>query len=111
MAIRPKSDWLVVKYEKPPEKIGSIVLPETNSVRRASKGEVLAVGPGRWRGKRFIPTMVKPGERIAFFTANLETKQGKAIVNAVQDLGDNVGMLREEDILFVIPPGVEVDVA
>ena len=43
---------------------------------------------------------VQPGDRVVFFRENLEHQQGKAIMGVLQHLGDNIGMIRADDILF-----------
>lgn len=92
-----------------PEKIGSLYTVHGDRVRM---GTVLAVGPGRYTdlGKR-IPIGVEKGERIAFFRENLEHQQGKQLLAALQDLGDDLGMLRGPDVLFVVAPGAEIQLS
>lgn len=108
LKIRPLSDWTVVKCEPIQEKIGSIVLLHGRRIRFA---EVLAVGPGRvWKGSKFpAPTGLAVGDRIAFFRETLETQQGKEIVRVLQDLGDDLGLIRAQDVLFVVAPGAVVE--
>jgi len=107
--IRPLNDWVLVRCEPIPEMIGSIIVPNGTRVRA---GEVLAVGPGRvYRDKNVrTPPDVQVGERVAFFRETLETQQGKTVAGILQDLGDDLGLIRATDVLFVIPPGMEVDV-
>jgi len=80
---------------------------------RVRFAEVIAVGPGRYyKGKKHpVPVDASPGDRIAFFRETLETQQGKNIVGALQELDEkDLGVIRATDILFVIAPGVEIDV-
>lgn len=44
---------------------------------------------------------VQEGDRVCFFRENFETQQGKEVMRVVQQLEDNVGMIRRDDILFV----------
>ena len=106
--IRPLNDWLLVRCEKIPEKIGAIIVPNGTRVRT---GEVLAAGPGRFYKdqKARTPVDVSVGDRVAFFRETLETQQGKQIVSVLHDIGDDIGLIRATDVLFVIPPGVKVD--
>ena len=108
MKLRPLNDWVLVKCEVIPEKIGNIFLPHGTRMRT---GEVLAVGPGRVYKdqKHRTPPDVTVGERVAFFRETLETQQGKTIVGVLQDLGDDLGLIRASDILFIVPPGTVVD--
>lgn len=101
MKVRPLQDWVILRLFDE-EKLSTVI--HVLSENRTRKGEVLAVGPGRRRGKRFIPTQVQPGDIAAFFIGNLRTKQGKQLTSVVSELVDGTGMIREEDILFVCPP-------
>jgi co-chaperonin GroES (HSP10) len=106
MRVRPLLDWLVVHLDPLPEETrGGIVLPQNSSgAERQRTGTVLRVGPGRWLyGKNARrPMGVQEGDRVCFFRENLEHQQGKAIQRVLQDLEDNVGMIREDDILYVL---------
>jgi hypothetical protein len=48
------------------------------------------------------PCVLKPGDRIVFFAAILETKQGRTIIHS---LPDGYSLVREIDVLFVIDEG------
>lgn len=67
---RPMADRILVRPDKPEEKIGRIVLPKSvmNARREIiDRGEVLSTGPGMLcaDGRRW-PMPVKAGERIIF---------------------------------------------
>jgi co-chaperonin GroES (HSP10) len=52
-----------------PEKIGSIFIPEmTRESLESERGTVLSVGKGYYdkQKKKFIPTTVKPGQRVVY---------------------------------------------
>ena len=102
MKITPLTDWLFVELE-PEQKISEVLEITTRNPIQTAK--VKAVGPGRVWGKKFLPTQVKPGERIAFFTANLEHKPGKTML---QHLEENHALIRETDILMVLEGDVKV---
>lgn len=111
MNVRPLHDVLIVELEPVRETTsGGLIVPATVSPSIRT-GRVLRAGPGRaWKplegGKKvFWPMDVRVGERVAFFTANLEHKQGRQICYV---LGDNEALLRETDVLFVVDDGVEV---
>lgn len=114
MRVKPLHDVVIVELEEPPSVTrGGIILPD--SVPKPLKvGRVLAVGPGVWKWNSrtgeewFQKTIVQPGERAVFLTANLETGQGKQLCWA---LGDGLGLIRENDILFIIPEGEDIEVA
>lgn len=91
-----------------PEKEGSIFLPNKGRVRTAT---VLRVGPGRPVGSRRVPVGVERGERVAFYREHLEHQQGKQIVAALRELGEDLGLIRGPDILFAFPMHEEVRVS
>ena len=101
--MRPLNDWVLVELEQEQTRVqdSGLILPGEDPVRFA---RVLKVGPGRCSqrtGKR-EPTEVKPGERICYFVAALQTKQGQAIVH---NLPDGQGLIKESDVLFIVPEG------
>lgn len=68
MQLKPLNDHVIVKpiAENETTKSG-IVLPETISKERPEKGEVIAVGSGKWmdNGQR-APMSVKIGDKVVF---------------------------------------------
>lgn len=104
--IRPLQDWVLVELEPEQSRVreSGLILTGEDPVRYA---KVLSAGPGRRYGKkqRLVRTEVKPGERVCFFVAALQTQQGKAIVH---QLPDNQGLIKESDVLGVIEGDVTV---
>lgn len=68
MQLRPLNDHVIVKaiIENETTKSG-IVLPETINKERPEKGEVIAVGAGKWldNGQR-APMSIKIGDKVVF---------------------------------------------
>jgi chaperonin GroES len=110
MKIKPLNDWaVIVPSEAITRTTGGIIIPETVREKPA-EGTVEAIGPGaleeeKWeekkkeKGKRkerkFIPTSVKPGERIMY-----DRYAGKKIdIN-----GEERVLVREKNILGILPP-------
>jgi chaperonin GroES len=95
MNIKPLNDRIVIKrFEAEDKTAGGILLPDS-AKNKPQKGEVLAVGPGRVLkdGKR-QPLQVKVGDTVLFTNwAGDEFKQSH---------GDNVLLMREEDVLAVV---------
>lgn len=91
---RPLHDRVLVRREPETEQVGSIIIPET-SRERCLKGDVLAVGPGRWIDGSFYPTQVKAGQRVLL---------SPSCNRNWPDLIENSGiiMVQEADILGVI---------
>lgn len=94
MKIRPLHDRVIVKRMEEERKTASgIVIPDT-ATEKPDQGEVLAVGPGKKDDKGGAIAMgVKVGDRVLF---------GKYAGQAVKIDGDEVLVMREEDIMGVI---------
>lgn len=94
MKLKPLNDRVLVKRLESEEKTaGGLYIPDT-AKEKPSKGQIIAVGPGKFdeQGKR-IPMTVQPGNEVLFNKyAGTEVKL------------DNVDhlVMREEDILAII---------
>ncbi|HSH98200.1 MAG: co-chaperone GroES [Methylophilaceae bacterium] len=94
MAIRPLHDRVIVKrLEEERTTASGIVIPDT-ATEKPDQGEILAVGPGKKddNGKN-IALDVKVGDKVLF---------GKYAGQSVKVNGEEVLVLREEDILGVV---------
>ncbi|MDR2160864.1 MAG: co-chaperone GroES [Desulfovibrio sp.] len=94
MKLKPLNDRVLVKRLESEEKTaGGLFIPDT-AKEKPSKGEVVAVGPGKTADDgRLIPTTVKAGEQVLFNKyAGTEIK-----LDGVEHL-----VMREDDILAVI---------
>jgi chaperonin GroES len=94
MKIRPLHDRVIVKRVEDERKTASgIVIPDT-AAEKPDQGEVLAVGPGKRGddGKVTAPD-VKVGDRVLF---------GKYAGSTVKIDGDEILVMREEDIMGVL---------
>ncbi|MDR2837326.1 MAG: co-chaperone GroES [Azonexus sp.] len=94
MNIRPLHDRVIVKrIEAERTTASGIVIPDSAG-EKPDQGEVLAVGPGKRddAGNRIAPD-VKKGDRVLF---------GKYAGQAVKVDGDEVLVMREEDIMGVV---------
>ena len=91
---RPLHDRVVVKRIDAEEKTkGGIIIPDS-AKEKPSQGEVTAVGPGgRDEAGKLIPIDVKVGDRVLF---------GKYSGQTVRVKGDELLVMREEDIMGVI---------
>ena len=94
MKLKPLNDRVLVKRLESEEKTaGGLYIPDT-AKEKPSKGQVVAVGPGKMddNGKR-IPMAVKAGDEVLFNKyAGTEVK-----LDGVDHL-----VMREEDILAII---------
>jgi len=93
MKLRPLHDRVVVKrVEETRTSPGGIVIPDT-AAEKPSRGEVIAVGKGKILDNGEVrPLDVKTGDHVLF---------GKYSGNEVKVDGEEVVVLREDDILAV----------
>jgi chaperonin GroES len=95
MNIKPLGDRIVLRrFEADEKSTGGILLPDS-AKNKPQKGKVLAVGPGR---------LLKDGTRRA-----LQVKIGDTVLftnwagdEFKQSRGDNILLMREEDVLAVL---------
>jgi chaperonin GroES len=94
MKIRPLHDRVIVKrIEEEKKSAGGIVIPDT-AAEKPEQGEILAVGKGKKGDNgKLIPIDVKVGDRVLF---------GKYSGQTVRVKGDELLVMREEDIMGVI---------
>ncbi len=105
MKIRPLHDWVVIQKAEAEEKSpGGIIIPEV-AKEKPQWGTVVAAGPGAYKAekgkdkdkgkekKMFVPTEVKPGDRVLY---------EKYMAKDVETDGEEVTMVREEYILGVL---------
>ncbi len=94
MKIRPLHDRVIVKREEEERKSpGGIVIPDS-AAEKPSKGRVVAVGKGKILEDGSVrPLDVKVGDKILF---------GKYSGTEVKVDGDDVLVMREEDIMAII---------
>ncbi|WP_322995485.1 co-chaperone GroES [Castellaniella sp.] len=94
MALRPLHDRVIVKrLDNERTTASGIVIPES-AAEKPDQGEVLAVGPGKkTEDGKLIAVDVKVGDKVLF---------GKYAGQSVKVDGDEVLVIREEEILAVI---------
>jgi len=94
MNIRPLNDRVIVKrLEEERTSPGGIVIPD-NAAEKPSKGEVLAVGPGKALDNGQVRALaVKAGDKVLF---------GKYSGTEVKIDGKEILVMREEDIIAVL---------
>lgn len=104
--MRPLGDWVLVDLDPEAPRVtgGGIILTGEDPVRTAT---VLKVGKGRHNQKdgSLEPTDVKPGERVAFFIATIQTKQGAEVYHR---LPDNQALIKESDVLAVLEEDIRI---
>lgn len=115
MNFRPNSDWILVKFNKLQKRSGLIELAGDQSESAVRTGTVLRPGPGRPNTKGGLSPMdVKEGDKIAFLRWHQEHRPGKANAEVLSrmsaDLGEDICLIRLNDILFVYEGDVTVDI-
>ena len=93
MKIKPLEDRIIVKtLEAEAKTAGGIIIPD-NAKEKPQKGEVIAVGPGKFsdEGKR-IEMSLKAGDKILY---------GKYSGTEVKVDGKDYLIMRESDVLAV----------
>jgi chaperonin GroES len=97
MNIRPLHDRLIVKREAAERKsAGGIVIPD-NAAEKPIQGKVVAVGKGKiLEGGKVRPLDVKVGDKILF---------GKYSGTEVKVEGDELVVMREEDVMAIVEAG------
>ncbi len=106
MQLKPLHDWAVIRPSEAEEvTAGGLFIPDT-AKNKPQEGVVEAIGPGAYieeKGKkkkgekkerRFVPTIVKPGDRVVY-----ERYAGQTYKIG----GDERILVRERDILGVLP--------
>jgi chaperonin GroES len=94
MKIRPLHDRVIVKRLDEEKKTASgIVIPDT-AAEKPDQGEVMSVGKGKTNDEgMLVPLDVQVGDRVLF---------GKYSGQTVRVKGDELLVMREEDILGVV---------
>lgn len=93
MNIRPLHDRIVAKRLEQEEEVrGGIIIPDS-AKDKPQEAEVVAVGPGKLHDGERIAMEVKVGDRVLI---------GKYSGNEVKIDGQDVVILREDDVLAVI---------
>ena len=94
MKIRPLHDRVIVKrIEEERKSAGGIVIPDT-AAEKPDQGEIVAVGKGKKDDNgKLIAIDVKVGDKVLF---------GKCSGQTVKVKGDELLVMREEDLMGVI---------
>jgi chaperonin GroES len=94
MALRPLHDRLIVKRVDAETKTASGIVIPGSAAEKPDQGVVVAVGAGkRDDSGKIIPMDVKVGDKVLF---------GKYAGQAVKVDGDEVMVMREDDIMAVV---------
>ena len=67
MNLRPLGDRIIVKpVDEKEASVSGIILPDPIDKQKPERGEVVAVGPGRYDDGKLVPVSVKIGDIVVF---------------------------------------------
>ncbi len=93
MSVKPLADRVIVKPLEAEERtIGGIIIPD-NAKEKPQKGEVTAVGEGKYENGTKIPMSLKVGDKVLY---------GKYSGTEVKIDGADLLIMRESDVLAVL---------
>lgn len=114
MKVRPLHDWAVILPSEPSEKTaGGLFIPDT-AKDKPQEGVIEAIGPGAFeeekrtrkkggkKERRFVPTVVKPGDRVVY---------GRYAGQTYNIDGEERILVRERDILGILPSPLQIPAA
>lgn len=108
--ITPLSDWVLVELDPFDDKRAGSIILVSDSDQRVRTATVRAVGLGKKVEDHRVPVGVEVGEKVAFLRWHLEHKNGKQMSAALEGFGENLGLIRANDILFAYVAGENVRV-
>ncbi len=93
---QPSGDRVLVRVDERQEKSnGGIILPDV-AKQKPQRGEVLAVGPGRYSEEgHLLPMSVNIGDVVLF---------GRYAGDTIQELDEDLLFVRESEILAKVEP-------
>ena len=111
MKVKPLHDWAVIRPSEPAEKTaGGLFIPDS-AKDKPQEGLVEAIGPGaleeekrhkkkdKKKERRFVPTVVKPGDRVVY---------GRYAGETYTIDGEERVLVRERDILGILPGPLQI---
>jgi len=102
---KPRGDRVVVRRDKSKQKTsGGVLLPDVVAQQKQQTGVVWAVGPGRYENGKRVPMDLEEGDRVV-----ITGYAGLAISEPFSAVEDEYILLREDDILAVLPEEAEAE--
>ena len=108
MKLKPLQDWTLIQRIEPKEMTAAGIIIPDSAKDKPTEGIVLAIGPakfetekgekkgdkkGKEKEKKFIPTVLKPGQRIIY---------GKYSAREFEFDREMIVLVREEDVLGTV---------
>lgn len=66
MNLKPLGDRVIIKQDEAEETTASGLFIASNSKEKPQRGEVLAVGEGKYVDGKLVPVAVKPGDTVIY---------------------------------------------
>lgn len=93
MNLKPLGDRVIIKQDEAEETTASGLILTSNSKEKPQRGEVIAVGEGKYVDGKLIPVAVKPGDTVIY---------GKYGGQDIVVDGEEYVILRGEDLYAVV---------
>lgn len=100
MKLKPLQDWVVIQSIEPEERTAAGIIIPDSAKDKPTEGIVIAIGPGKYKTekgkekeKKFIPTVLKPGQRIIY---------GKYSARDIELNGETITLVMEEEVLGTV---------
>ncbi len=93
MNLKPLGDRVIVKQDEAEETTASGLILTSNSKEKPQRGEVIAVGEGKYIDGKLVALSVKPGDKVVY---------GKYGGQDITVDGEDYVILRADDLYAVI---------
>jgi chaperonin GroES len=93
MNLKPLGDRVIVKQDEAEETTASGLILTSNSKEKPQRGEVIAVGEGKYIEGKLVALSVKPGDKVVY---------GKYGGQDITVDGEDYVILRADDLYAVI---------
>ena len=93
MNLKPLGDRVIIKQDEAEETTASGLILTSNSKEKPQRGEVIAVGEGKYIDGKLVAVSVKPGDKVVY---------GKYGGQEITVDGEDYMILRADDIYAVV---------
>lgn len=93
MNLKPLGDRVIIKQDEAEETTASGLILTSNSKEKPQRGQVIAVGEGKYHHGTLVPVPVKPGDTVIY---------GKYGGQDIVVDGEEYVILRAEDLYAVV---------
>ena len=93
MNLKPLGDRVIIKQDEAEETTASGLILRSNSQEKPQRGEVIAVGEGKYVDGKLVPVPVKVGDKVVY---------GKYGGQEITVDGEDYMIMRSDDLYAVI---------